>query len=157
MIVAHAPLASALRSCGLHVFADAGDALAALDVRPEQDVQTVLRQAAQQQNELTEKLGQQQARSPLLILADVFGATPANAAQQLLAWYGAQGIPARLLAGANVPMLLRALTYRKLSLDDVAERALSGGVNGVMAVSGQGAQQHRHKTPHDPAQHDHQQ
>ena len=34
LIIAHAPLASALRQCVLHVFADAEPALAAFDVQP---------------------------------------------------------------------------------------------------------------------------
>ena len=40
----------------------------------------------------------------------------------------------RLLAGVNLPMLLRALTYRAEPLADMAQRALDGGMRGVVVV-----------------------
>jgi mannose/fructose-specific phosphotransferase system component IIA len=42
-------------------------------------------------------------RSQVLVLADVFGATPCNVAQKLV-----DGARSRLVAGVNLPMLLRA-------------------------------------------------
>ena len=66
----------------------------------------------------------------MLILADVLGATPCNVAQRLLT-----GERTRLLAGVNLPMLLRALTYRAEPLEALAQRALDGGVRGVVPVA----------------------
>ena len=66
----------------------------------------------------------------MLILADVLGATPCNVAQRLLT-----DERMRLLAGVNLPMLLRALTYRAEPLPVMAERALAGGAQGVVAVA----------------------
>jgi PTS system ascorbate-specific IIA component len=62
----------------------------------------------------------------VLVLTDVYGATPGNIAGQLL-------VPGRVegIAGANLPMLLRALTYRNLPLPALVERAISGGRDGV--------------------------
>jgi len=65
----------------------------------------------------------------VLILADVLGATPCNVAQRLLT-----DERMRLLAGVNLPMLLRALTYRAEPLADMAQRALDGGMRGVVVV-----------------------
>jgi PTS system ascorbate-specific IIA component len=42
---------------------------------------------------------------------------------------------AKLIAGANVPMLFRAVSYRHESLDDLVARALAGGTQGVMQVA----------------------
>lgn len=44
-IIAHAPLASALRQCVLHVFPDAGNALVALDVQADMAPEQTLEQA----------------------------------------------------------------------------------------------------------------
>ena len=47
-----------------------------------------------------------------LVLTDVFGATPCNVAQRLV-----DGVNSSLIAGVNLPMLLRTVTYRNESLD----------------------------------------
>ena len=75
LIVAHAPLASALRACVLHVFADAVDSVRALDVQPHMPPEETLAQAR--------VLARQFAEPSLLVLTDVFGATPCNVAQRL--------------------------------------------------------------------------
>ena len=62
----------------------------------------------------------------VLVLTDIFGASPANLAQKLLD-------PGRIegLTGVNLPMLLRALTYRDKGMDTVLMRARDGGRDGV--------------------------
>ena len=64
----------------------------------------------------------------VLILTDLYGATPANVAVSLLAIHERL----RVIAGLNLPMLLRALTYAALDLDAVTEKALQGGREGVL-------------------------
>jgi len=59
----------------------------------------------------------------------VWGATPANVAQRL-----ADDVQFKLIAGVNLPMLLRTVCYRHESLDLLAKRALDGGAQGVLAV-----------------------
>ncbi|MGJ4748537.1 PTS sugar transporter subunit IIA, partial [Leptospira sp. SA-E8] len=76
IIIAHAPLASALRACVAHVFPDRMQGVQAVDVQadasPEQSLAQV-RKAIEPFN-----------GAPLLLLSDVLGATPCNVAQQLL-------------------------------------------------------------------------
>ena len=67
----------------------------------------------------------------VLVLTDLYGSTPANVAVALLA--GQERL--RVIAGVNLPMLLRALNYAELDLDAVAEKALQGGRNGVVLCS----------------------
>lgn len=67
--------------------------------------------------------------SGILILTDIFGATPCNLALQLKAEE-----PVRVVAGLNLPMLLRVFNYPKLDLDTLAAKAVSGGRDGVMLV-----------------------
>ena len=62
-----------------------------------------------------------QADHGLLVLTDIFGATPANVAQKLV-----QGTAARLISGVNLPMLYRAVCYREEGLEALVARAISG-------------------------------
>jgi mannose PTS system EIIA component len=64
----------------------------------------------------------------VLVLTDIYGSTPANLARDLLAGPGR----VRVLAGVNLPMLVRALNYAGLDLDSVVEKALVGGRDGVL-------------------------
>jgi len=68
--------------------------------------------------------------SGVLVLTDMFGATPANVAAKLLANGSVEG-----LSGANLPMLVRALAHRDLALGQVLEKALSGGAEGVLYMN----------------------
>jgi mannose PTS system EIIA component len=149
LILAHAPLASALKQCALHVFPDAATAIAALDVQANESPGVTLQQARM----LAEQLGTRH----LLVLADLFGATPCNVATQLVQqWIQTEGGAARLVAGVNAPMLLRAVTYRHEALDQLVSRAVAGGTQGVLAIS-PAAPQNQARKQHDPNHHDHQQ
>ncbi len=122
LLIAHAPLAHALRECALHVFADAGDDIGALDVDAHEPPEQTLARA--------QALRARWGERPVLVLSDVLGATPCNVALRL-----ADGEHTQLLAGVNLPMLLRAITYRADPLAAMAQRALDGGVRGVVAVA----------------------
>ena len=143
-IIAHAPLASALRQCVLHVFPDAGDAVSALDVQPNMPPEESLEQARL----LLAQLG----TSGTLILTDIFGATPCNIATRLV-----DGVQSRLLAGANLPMLMRAMSYRHETLESLVNKAMMGASQGVIPIAATAPQNQSRRTTHDQDQHDHQQ
>lgn len=63
----------------------------------------------------------------VLILTDVYGSTPSNIASRLR---GQKRV--RVVAGVNLPMLIRILNYPRLNLDELTEKALSGGRDGVL-------------------------
>lgn len=143
LIIAHAPLASALRECALHVFPDcAGDVLA-LDVPPDE---------APEQTQANAQALLDSVAGPALLLTDVFGATPCNVAQRLV-----DGLQSRLVAGVNLPMLLRAVSYRSEPLDALVARALVGGTQGVMQVGAAAPQNQNRRPSHDQEEHHHQQ
>ena len=121
-IIAHAPLATALRDCAMHVYPECAYEVIALDLLPDAQPEETLRLANQALQNVT--------LDGLLVLTDIFGATPANVAQKVV---GSRR--AKLIAGANVPMLFRAVSYRHESLDDLVARALAGGTQGVMQVA----------------------
>lgn len=142
-IIAHAPLASALRQCVLHVFPDNAPGVAALDVQPNMPPEETLAMA----KIMMAQLGTTHA----LVLADLFGATPCNVAQKLV-----DGVKTKLVTGINLPMLLRTVSYRHESLDALVARALIGGTQGVMQVAIT-APQNQVRRNYDQDQHDHQQ
>lgn len=144
LLIAHAPLAHALRECALHVFPDCGASVAALDVQPNQPPEESLAQA----RIMLEQLG----ADSTLVLTDVFGATPCNVAQRLI-----ENVRSRLVTGANLPMLLRAVSYRHEPLDAVVTRAVVGGTQGVMQVAISAPQNQNNRNRHDQDSHDHQQ
>ena len=143
LIIAHAPLAHALRECALHVFPDCGDNVAALDVQPNQPPEESLAQAR--------IMLQQLGADSTLVLTDVFGATPCNVAQRVI-----ENVRSRLVTGVNLPMLLRAVSYRHEPLDAVVTRAVVGGTQGVMQVAIT-APQNQPRRSNDTEHGDHQQ
>lgn len=97
-------------------------------------------------------LGQLAGRDGVLLLADVFGATPCNVAARTV-----DGERTRLLAGVNLPMLLRAVTYRHEPLEATTQRALAGGTQGIMPVAVTAPQNQPDEPRNDQERHDHQQ
>jgi len=65
----------------------------------------------------------------VLILSDIYGATPCNLVGKLIG-------PGRVeaVAGVNLPMLVRSLTYRSRDLDTMIRKAVSGGCEGVLQL-----------------------
>ena len=144
LLIAHAPLASALRQCVLHVFPDAQDAVVALDVQPNVPPEESLSQAR--------LLLAQMDRPQTLVVTDVFGATPCNVAQRLV-----DGVRSKLITGVNLPMLLRTVSYRHESLDALVSRAMIGATQGVIQVAVTAPQNQARRATHDQDHRDHQQ
>ncbi|SEK14502.1 PTS system, ascorbate-specific IIA component [Variovorax sp. OK605] len=147
LIIAHSPFAHALRQCALHVFPDSEQAIVALDVLPNVSPEETLAAAR-----ITLEQQLRAPRSQVLVLADVFGATPCNVAQKLV-----DGVRSRLVAGVNLPMLLRAVTYRHEPLETLVQRALAGGTAGVMQVAVAAPQNQAKRKHSDQEIRDHQQ
>ncbi|MCW7539118.1 PTS fructose transporter subunit IIA [Aquabacterium sp. A7-Y] len=148
LIIAHAPLASALKACAAHTFPDCAATLEVLDVAPNLPVEDIEAQA----RVLLARVRQPEA----LVLTDVFGATPCNVAQRL-----ADGMTVKVVAGVNVPMLWRSLCYQGEPLDALVARAVAGATQGVMQVATARPQNQAQnvglRTGHDQAEHHHQQ
>ena len=127
LLIAHAPLAHALREAALHVFTDCGGDVLALDVQAHAEPEDTLQKAQA-------LLPVQTEDAPLLVLTDVFGATPSNAAQRLMQHCAEQGVQVREVTGVNLPMLLRVICYAALPLHELEQYALTGGMQGMFAV-----------------------
>lgn len=121
LIVAHAPLASALRECISHIYGGCPARIGALDVAPDQDTSELLKTAHERVEHLREVNG-------VLVLTDLFGATPSNIAARLVA------PDVRVLAGVSLPMLIKAVCYRSVPLDTLVDKVLAGGSKGILEV-----------------------
>lgn len=121
LLIAHAPLASALRDVAQHTFPSCAPQLTVLDVEPQMSADEVESRC----RALLADAGAEE----VLVLTDVFGATPSNAAQRLL------GEHVRMVSGVNVPMLWRTLCYSAEPLEALAQRAIEGGGRGITSVS----------------------
>lgn len=145
LIIAHAPLATALQAVAAHVFPDTPRKLQALDVRPDW---------TPEEAEAAARVALAEVADPqALVLADVFGATPCNVAQRI-----ADGVDVRVVTGVNVPMLWRALCYAHEPIDVLVARASAGGAQGVMQVAVARPQnQSVHSLSHDQKHAHHQQ
>jgi len=122
LIIAHGKLGESLISCASHVLGNRPQRLMQIGVGVRDDPQQILAQALELIGELDEGHG-------VLVMSDVFGATPSNIACKLL-------VPGRVegVSGASLPMLVRALTYRNEPLRTVVGKAISGGVEGVLQL-----------------------
>ena len=121
--------------------------VAAIDVQPNLPPEETLAMARIAMDQLV-RGGQ---TTGVLVLTDIFGATPSNVAQKLV-----DGVNSRLITGVNLPMLLRSVSYRNEPLDALVSRAVVGGTQGVMQVAITAPQNQARRT-HDQDQHDHQQ
>jgi mannose PTS system EIIA component len=122
IIIAHAPLATALKTVAEHAFPNCNYLLEALDVPPDMPADEIESRA----RALLERVRNPEA----LIFTDAFGATPCNVAQRL-----ADGNQVKVIAGVNVPMLWRSLCYATETLDALVVRAMAGATQGVMLVA----------------------
>ncbi|MBK8062842.1 MAG: PTS fructose transporter subunit IIA [Betaproteobacteria bacterium] len=66
----------------------------------------------------------------VLVMTDIYGATPCNIASRLLAEGRVEGV-----SGVSLPMLVRALAYRAAPLATVRDKAVSGGTEGVVHIN----------------------
>lgn len=126
LVIAHQPLASALEHSARHVFSRdprcASYRLRALDVEPDAD-------PALLEPAVRALLAQVDDGRGVLVLTDCLGATPGNVAARL-----AEAGKVEVIAGVNLPMLLRALCYCESTLEALAEKALVGGARGIAPI-----------------------
>jgi PTS system ascorbate-specific IIA component len=122
LIIAHGTLGESLIHCASHVLNKRPPRLRQLGVTAQDDPLLLLPQARALVKELDSGDG-------VLILSDMYGGSPSNIAQKLL-------VPGRVegVAGVNLPMLIRVLTYREKSLAMLLTKAVSGGCEGVMRI-----------------------
>ena len=122
LLMTHAPLGQAFVAAVAHVFRGPTEQFEAIDVTADQDRGEV--------NGLGEQaIARLDQGDGVLVITDIKGGTPANCCNTL-----ADAGRVEVIAGISLPMLLRAITYRRDSLDVVVEMALAGAQSGAVRV-----------------------
>ncbi|APR03222.1 PTS sugar transporter subunit IIA [Thauera chlorobenzoica] len=121
-LITHGTLGESLIQCACHVLNQRPPQIAQLGLSAQDDPLDILPTARTMLGWVNDGHG-------VLMLTDIYGATPCNVAAKLRE-------PGRieLIAGVNLPMLLRVLTYRERTLPTLLARAIAGGCDGVMQV-----------------------
>lgn len=121
LIITHAPLGSATLEAATGTLGRTPLAVAVMDVLPDADPQ-------QEQQRAETLLADLDQGDGVLLFTDLYGSTPSNIACRLLQ----PGRARRLLSGLSLPMLIRTLNYAELPLEELAQKALSGGHDGIL-------------------------
>ena len=120
LLVTHGTYGEALIQNVCHVLNKRPSRIAQLGVTAQDDPLDLLPLAKLLLNEVDGGEG-------VLVMTDIYGASPSNLAMKLLEPGRVEGV-----AGVNLPMLLRAITYREKGMETMLAKAVSGGRDGVM-------------------------
>ncbi len=123
LVVAHNALGESLVDCVSHVLGSVPANLKVLSVYANDDPQQKLAEG----HTLIQQLD---SGNGVLILADIFGATPSNVARRLCHAEHVMGV-----AGVNLPMLLRVVCYPNKTMPELAQIALDGGRECIVPMS----------------------
>jgi PTS system ascorbate-specific IIA component len=121
LIVAHGAFGESLIENVTHVLGRRPERLSHIRVEAQDSPEQV-------SNKVEQAIAALDDGSGVLVLSDICGATPCNVAQRLL------GRNVAMVAGASLPMLLRAVSYRNEPLERVVDKAIAGGREGVMRI-----------------------
>lgn len=122
LLVTHSSLGDSFVDCVGHVFGSAPRNLMVLSVRAHDDAQ-------RKEAEGRAVVAHLDTGDGVLLLVDVFGATPGNIAARLCQIPNVKGV-----AGLNLPMLLRVVTNTGKPLDELARMALDGGRDCIVQI-----------------------
>lgn len=123
LLVTHGEIGRSLLESASQILGVPQQQISTLSVWRQDDPQDLVLRA----RELLQRLD---AGDGVLILTDIFGATPCNVVSRLLVDGKVEGV-----SGLSLPMLLRVLTGRNGSLSAAVERALSGGTEGLVHMN----------------------
>jgi PTS system ascorbate-specific IIA component len=123
LLVTHGEIGTALLASASQILGGAPQQVSTLSVWRQDDPDDLVLRA----RELLEQID---AGDGVLVLTDIFGATPGNVVSRLLEDGRIEGV-----SGASLPMLLRVLTGRNGSLTAAVKRAISGGADGVVHMN----------------------
>ena len=121
LLMTHESMGAALVSAARHVLGRLPLPVDVQEVAANADPEQILHSAAANARELDRGDG-------VLVLSDLYGATPCNIARRL----PDLGVRMHCVSGLNLPMLLRVLNYPEQSLDELAQTAASGGRGGIV-------------------------
>lgn len=122
LLVTHPGVGSAMLHIATRIVGKSTLPIKCLEVPPDAPLEPMLESARSMLKVLDRGAG-------VLVLTDIYGATPHNVAQQV-----ACDLPGTtVLSGLNLPMLVRVFNYPKDDLDTLTSKAAEGGSRGIMS------------------------
>ncbi len=120
LLITHEGIAQGLLTTAVNMLGDYPLPTRALEVPLDADPSLIQQQGQAYIQQLNQGDG-------VLILSDIYGGTPCNIGQKLLT-----SPLIRMVTGVNLPMLVRILNYPQLNLEDMIQKAISGGQDGIL-------------------------
>lgn len=122
LVISHEPLGTALIHCTRHIFGRMPQQLAALDVIPDEDPEAACKAARELVTRINDGSG-------VVVFTDIYGATPSRIASSLAELYRIV-----VIAGVNLPMLVKALNSRRSPLEEVAEMLIASAKTAILEI-----------------------
>lgn len=123
LIVTHPGVGSALAHSAQRIMGDSPLKTFCLEIPVDSDVERT-------EHEISQALANLDAGDGVIILSDIFGATPNNLARK----FAAPG-HVHIVSGVNLPMLIRLYNYPNTDLAELCELAAEGGQRGIMTCA----------------------
>lgn len=122
LIITHGELGKSLIECATHVLGDKPLFLESLSIENDCTHESMFRQISERINLLDQGDG-------VLILTDIFGATPCNIITKIIK-------PGKVsaIAGVNLSMLIRTISYRNEPFDSLISKAIQGAQDGIIHI-----------------------
>ncbi|MDH5387091.1 MAG: PTS fructose transporter subunit IIA [Gammaproteobacteria bacterium] len=115
LLVTHKGIASNLLETAYSIVNDKPDNLAYVEVPMDAPVDAMRENIQQQLNQFDQN-------KDLLILTDIYGGTPSNLASCFVS-----NTKTQLVSGLNLAMIIKAINYRRLPLNELVEKIIQGG------------------------------
>lgn len=126
-LISHNRIGEALLDTAVSMLGGQPLPAAVIAVTPASDPAQVLERARTAVRELDQGDG-------VIVLTDMFGSTPSNIATALKR----DNEHVTVIAGVNLPMLVRLMNYPRLGMAQLKDKALSGGREGIFSCGPEG-------------------
>lgn len=122
LLITHGELGKSLIECATHVLGSQPVFLEALSIKNDCEHEIMFKQISERINLLDQGHG-------VLILTDIFGATPCNIITKIIN-------PGKVsaIAGVNLSMLIRSISYRYEPFDALIAKAIQGAQDGIIHI-----------------------
>ena len=122
LLITHGELGKSLIDCATHVLGDKPKLLDSLTIENDCAHENMYK-------EISEKINLLNQGDGVLILTDIFGATPCNIITKII-----EPGKVNAIAGVNLSMLIRSISYRHESFDALITKAIEGAKNGIIHI-----------------------
>ena len=122
LLITHGELGKSLIECAIPILGDKPAFLESLTIENDCAHEKMF-------SDISEKIKVLDQGKGVLILTDIFGATPCNIITKII-----QPGKVDAIAGVNLSMLIRSINYRHEPFDTLIAKAIQGAVDGIIHI-----------------------